>query len=209
MMNSRSFIARLSEISFPHVFNPYRDCCDEHDHSQSPEIRRTNLERYLNAAFSRAVGSLWLGRDCGYRGGRRTGIALTDEVQLPTLERHFGFDGIAKATIGSPLKERTATEVWKIIREINAQVFLWNVFPFHPYEAGKPMTNRRHTASEFSQCKDLLFELIEWLQPKRIIALGADAYRAVTRSGLNASLVRHPSYGGHVEFAATIRKLYM
>jgi len=207
-MNSQDFIDRLIQISFPDVFNPYRDLCDEHDHSESPAIRRLNLQRYLDAIFTHGVDSLWLGRDCGYRGGRRTGIALTDEMQLETLERHFGFGGISKATVGMPVKERTATEVWKVIREVNAKVFLWNVFPFHPFETGNPMSNRRHTAREFNECKDLLSGLIEWLQPKRILALGADAHRAVVRLGFKVTRVRHPSYGGHAEFAATIRELH-
>src|SRR6266481_4189515 len=186
-MNSQDFIARLSQISFPNVFNPYRDLCNEHDHSKSPVIRRLNLQRYMEGMLAHGIDSLWLGRDCGYRGGRRTGIALTDEMQLETLERHFDFGGISKATVGLPVKERTATEVWKIIREVNAKVFLWNVFPFHPFEAGNSMSNRRHTTREFNQCKDLLLGLIEWLQPRRIITLGADAHRAVERLGFKAS----------------------
>jgi len=207
-MNSSDFVDRLSQLSFPNVFNPYRDSCEEHDHAGSASIRRLNLERYLSAVVDRGAASLWLGRDCGYRGGRRTGIALTDEMQLETLQRHFGFDGISKATVGTPMKERTATEVWKIIPEVNAKVFLWNVFPFHPFESGNPMSNRRHTMREFDECKDLLAGLILWLQPMRILALGADAQRALMKLGFSATLVRHPSYGGHIEFAATIRSLY-
>lgn len=209
MMNSSKYIDQLSSISFPDVFNPYRDVCNEHDHPQSPAIRRMNLERYLDVAEADGIDSLWLGRDCGYRGGRRTGIALTDEIQLPTLEKHFKFCGINKATVGLPIKERTATEVWKIIGEVNARSFLWNVFPFHPFENGKSMSNRRHTTREFNQCKCLLLTLIDWLKPRKIITLGADAHREVEQLGLKSSLVRHPSYGGQVEFAATIRSLYL
>ncbi len=208
MMNSKKYVDRLSGVSFPDVFNPYRDVCGEHDHSRSVAIRRVNLQKYLDAVLVGGIDSLWLGRDCGYRGGRRTGIALTDEIQLPALEQHFEFDGISKATVGLPVKERTATEVWKIIREVNAKVFLWNVFPFHPFETGNSMSNRRHTTREFDQCKDLLLGLIDWLKPKKIITLGADAHREVERLGFKSSLVRHPSYGGHIEFAVAIRKLY-
>jgi len=207
-MNSQQFIEQLSQISFPNVFNPYRDHCSDHDHSESPAIRRLNLKRYLDVALTCGVESVWIGRDCGYRGGRRTGVALTDEIHLETLERHFSFGGMTKATVGAPMKERTATEVWKIIREVNAKVFLWNVFPFHPYENGNPMSNRRHSMREFNDCKDLLFCLLKRLQPKKIIALGADAHKAVTRLGFDVSPVRHPSYGGHIEFAETMRKLY-
>lgn len=207
-MNSEQFVNQLSQISLADVFNPYRDLCSEHDHAESPAIRRLNLQRYLDAVVACGIESVWLGRDCGYRGGRRTGIALTDEIHLKALENQFSIGGMAKATIGEPIKERTATEVWKILREIDQKVFLWNVFPFHPFEGGKPMSNRRHTSREFSECKELLSSLLKWLQPKTIIALGIDAHKEVVQLGFKVSSVRHPSYGGHIEFAGAIRNLY-
>jgi len=207
-MNVEQFIERLGGIALRNVFNPYRDQCAEHDHLNSASIRRMNLRNYIQAAHDCGAESVWLGRDCGYRGGRRTGIALTDEFHLPILNSQFGIRGTQKATLGGTLKERTATEVWKIIREVDQRIFLWNVFPFHPFEEGNPMSNRRHTLREFEQCKDLLLELLEWLRPRRIITLGADAHKGIARLGLTASLVRHPSYGGHLEFAAAIRRLY-
>lgn len=207
-MNSELFVNHLSQITFNDVFNPYRDVCCEYDHSESPAIRRLNLQRYLDSVVTSGVESVWLGRDCGYRGGRRTGIALTDEINLETLDHQFQISGLVKATVGQPVKERTATEVWKIIREVDAKVFLWNIFPFHPFEAGNPMSNRRHSAREFNECKELLCCLLEWLQPKMIIAIGADAHKALYRLEFKVLPVRHPSYGGHFEFASGIRQLY-
>ena len=207
-MNVSIFVTQLSQISLPNVFNPYRDLCSEHDHSGSPTIRRLNLQLYLETAIACGADSVWLGRDCGYRGARRTGIALTDEIHLEILEQHFGIGGMTKATVGGIIKERTATEVWKVIREVNARVFLWNVFPFHPFETGSPMSNRRHTTREFNECSDLLVCLLELLKPKRVVALGADAHNGALRLGLQVSPVRHPSYGGQVEFADAIRELY-
>ena len=207
-MNAELFVNHLSQITFNNVFNPYRDVCREYDHYESPAIRRLNLQRYLDSAVTCGVESVWLGRDCGYRGGRRTGIALTDEINLEALDHQFGINGLVKATVGQPVKERTATEVWKIIREVDAKVFLWNIFPFHPFEAGNPMSNRCHSAREFNECRDLLCCLLEWLQPKMIIAIGADAHKALCRLDFNVSSVRHPSYGGHLKFASGIRQLY-
>jgi uracil-DNA glycosylase len=208
MMNAQSFITHLSQIRFESVFNPYRDICNNCDHPESPLIRRLNLERYLNVVVQNGVETVWLGRDCGYRGGRRTGIALTDEIHLEALEELFGVKGLVRATVGQPIKERTATEVWKIIREVDAKVFLWNVFPFHPFEEGNPMSNRRHSAREFNACKDLLCCLLTWLKPRKIVALGTDAHNTVQRLGFDVLPVRHPSYGGHIEFAKAIRQLY-
>ena len=207
-MNAIEFVDLLSLVALQNVFNPYRDQCGDHDHASSALIRRRNLQQYLEAAHSCGVESVWLGRDCGYRGGRRTGIALTDEEHLAFLTLQFGLVGLQKATTGAPIRERTATEVWKIIREIDQRIFLWNVFPFHPFEEGNPMSNRRHTLKEFDESKQLLVVLLEWLRPKRIVALGADAHRELERLGFKVDAVRHPSYGGHIEFACSIRSIY-
>ena len=207
-MTPGKFVAALQQASFPSVFNPYSDTCPEHDHSGSPEIRRSNLLLYLESVVAGGAESVWLGRDCGYRGARRTGIALTDERQLSALERHFAVRGLSKATAGGIVAERTATEVWKMVRELRARTFLWNVFPFHPHAADDPMSNRPHRAAEFRQSEELLAGLLEWLRPSMVVTLGNDAAKAIARLGLKSSLVRHPSYGGHLEFARALRRLY-
>ena len=208
-MTPSHFVEQLAAVSLNGVFNPYRDACHQHDHSDSPAISRKNLQHYMEAATAGVrVNSIWLGRDCGYRGARRTGIALTDELHLTVLEEYCGVTGLAKATLGGCMKERTATEIWKIMRDVKAKAFLWNVFPFHPFEGKNPMSNRCHTAREFKHCSKLLLALLDWLQPLTIIALGTDAHRAVQQLGFSASLVRHPSFGGQTAFANGMRSLY-
>jgi hypothetical protein len=207
-MRPTDFVRALSTISLPGTFNPYRDVCKLYDHVKSPEIRKENLEAYLTAAVVQGIDSVWIARDCGYRGARRTGIALTDEPHLHMFERHFGLQGIRKATTREWLKERTATEVWKVIKETDAKIFLWNVFPFHPFDGEDPMSNRCHTVSEFNECKHLLMDLLRLLSPKTIVAIGGDAQRGLGKLGFAAVPVRHPSYGGHIEFRTAIRTLY-
>jgi uracil-DNA glycosylase len=208
-MTVSEFVRAVSMISLPNVFNPYRDVCGVSDHCQSPAIRRRNLTLFLNSVAQSPRRSLWLGRDLGYRGARRTGIALTDEYHLSMLEQSLGLCGISKATTGTdPTKERTATEVWKMLSRMREPVVLWNAFPFHPYNPDDPFSNRRHTAREFESCSHILLNLIEWLKPAVIVALGADAESAVTRIGYDCVRVRHPSYGGHKEFSHQISRLY-
>ncbi len=208
-MTVSEFVDEVSAISLPNVFNPYRDVCIFSDHPASPSIRRRNLTLFLSAMAKSSTRSLWLGRDLGYRGGRRTGIALTDEFHLDFLQETFHVFGIVKATVEpSATKERTATEVWKMLRRINQPVLLWNAFPYHPYEEDAPLSNRRHTAREFDSCRHILTNLIDWLEPTIIVALGADAEAAVTSIGYKCRRVRHPSYGGQTEFAREVASIY-
>lgn len=208
-MTVDDFVDELSSISLPNVFNPYRDVCILSDHPASPSLRRQNLTLLLNAVLRHETLSLWLGRDLGYRGGRRTGIALTDEFHLGVLEHTFSVYGIVKATLDDrPVKERTATEVWKLLIAINQPVLLWNAFPFHPFEEDDPLSNRRHTTREFAACRHILITLLEWLKPTTVIALGADAEAAVLAVGYRCRRVRHPSYGGQNDFARQIREIY-
>lgn len=208
-MTIDEFVDEVSSVSLPNVFNPYRDVCPHSDHPESPSIRRQNLMLFLSAVVTSRTRTLWLGRDLGYRGGRRTGIALTDEFHLEVLQQTYGVVGILKATV-EPVatKERTATEVWKVLRRIDHPVLLWNAFPFHPYDEDDPFSNRRHTVREFESCRHILIRLVDWLEPKIIVALGADAEAAITSIGHGCVRVRHPSYGGQTEFAREVSKIY-
>jgi hypothetical protein len=77
----RSFVAALSQINMEGRSNPYNHCCDVHDLANAPAVRRRNLRTYLSA-IEQLGDIIWMGRDLGYRGGRRTGLALTDECRL-------------------------------------------------------------------------------------------------------------------------------
>jgi uracil-DNA glycosylase len=207
-MTAGHFVSALAEIEMPDVFNPYSDQCEEHDRLDAPERRRANLEMFLSAAVSRKVDTIWIARDLGYRGGRRTGVPLTDEVHLDAMSRLFGGLSISRATVGPVVAERTAAVIWRVIEELNCPLFLWNVFPFHPHEAGDPMSNRCHTRSERDMCRPILTALFEMLRPRRIIAIGRDAQMALTDLGIEVNPVRHPSYGGQNEFIGGVFNLY-
>ncbi|MBM6596524.1 uracil-DNA glycosylase [Microvirga pudoricolor] len=207
-MNPATFVADLASLRFANAFNPYSDLCPDCDAEDAPAIRRRNLEAVLSAALERGVHSFWIARDLGYRGGRRTGLALTDEVHLPSHTELFGTAPLDRATKGPPVAERTATVVWRMLKAIEQPVFLWNVFPFHPHAPNEPLTNRCHTSAERIACKPLLNSLIEALRPKRVVAIGRDAQSALLDLDIEAVAVRHPSYGGQTEFIESLESLY-
>jgi hypothetical protein len=148
MSRAREFVEALAAFRLPNVFNPYIDSCPEHDLDESPAIRRSNLVAVIEGAFGVGVETMWLGRDLGYRGGRRTGLALTDEAHLNFARSTYRAAPVEQATATGPVAEHTAREVWRMIREIPHPPFLWNVFPFHPHQPDDPMSNRCHTAQE-------------------------------------------------------------
>ncbi len=208
-MQVESFIEALAGMRLEDVFNPYIDRCEIYDKPNAPALRRKNLSSFLKAAFAKPVDSIWIARDLGYRGGRRTGLPLTDEVHLPAFSQVFGGLHLHRATIGPPVAERTAAIVWRMLRCISVPIFLWNVFPFHPYVPGEPLSNRSHSARERHASESFLTDLLDVLQPRRIVAIGGDAHKVVTNLGCSdCYYVRHPSYGGQNAFIASIAELY-
>ncbi|MGN6226089.1 MAG: uracil-DNA glycosylase [Dyella sp.] len=201
------FIRALKDCRFPSVFNPYTDRCEAWDLHSAPKIRERNLIAFMEAVEG-GVESIWFGRDLGYLGGRRTGLALTDEAHLTDVQDVFGASEIRMATSGPVISERTATTTWSVLRKLDRPPFLWNIFPFHPYAGGDHQTNRCHTRKERLACVHLLDLLMEWAPSSRLIAIGNDAARGLEEAGLECFLVRHPSYGGTADFLSGMSKIY-
>jgi len=207
-MTPSSFVKKLAAVSFPNVFNPYADTCPQHDRLDAPATRRANMRSYLSAVEEKGVDTIWMGRDLGYRGGRRTGLALTDEHHLSVVATLFPECSLSRATRGAAVSERTAVEIWALLRILPQPPLLWNVFPFHPHEPNDELSNRKFTRKELSQVTHLNEALLRWLQVKRVVAIGQDAQAYASQLGVEVVNVRHPSYGGITDFRAGIRACY-
>lgn len=212
-MNSRAavakdFVALVADLKFEDAFNPYTDVCQEFDRADAAAIRRRNLAKAVEAALATGVESIWVARDLGYRGGRRTGLALTDEAHLQAHAKLLGVKELERSTLGPATAERTATVIWRMLMEIRKPVFLWNVFPLHPHEHARPMSNRSHTRSERQACRHVLVTLLDILVPQAVLAIGRDAEVAMSELGMPSKQVRHPSYGGQPEFIAGVSAHY-
>jgi hypothetical protein len=164
----------------------------------------------LRSAASAPVQAIWIGRDLGYRGGRRTGLALTDDIHLDHHARRWSVP-VERPTKGEAIAERTAAVVWEILDRIEDRIFLWNVFPLHPHEPEKPFSNRAHNARERRVGEELLQLLVALLRPAQLVAIGNEAAQAAQRvapDGLSVVKVRHPSYGGQTEFVRQVASLH-
>ena len=208
MKTPRSFADALAETSLKSVFNPYSDHCSLHDREDGARVRKRNLVQCLEAAIEARVDTIWIARDLGYRGGRRTGVPLTDEVHLTSAGSLLGGIDLQRATHGPAVAERTAAVVWRVLSRVGAPVVLWNVFPLHPHETDDPLSNRCHSRVEREVTWPFLTALIAMTAPRCIVAIGRDAGLALAGIDIPVMMVRHPSYGGQAEFIAGVHAIY-
>ncbi len=208
-MTPLGFVTALQSVKLENVFNPYADRCALYDVSNAPARRAQSLLCLLRAAAGTEIEDLWIGRDLGYRGGRRTGLALTDDVHLDVHGSRWSVP-VQRATTGEMVAERTAAVVWRMLDQVSAAIFLWNVFPFHPHLPNEPFSNRAHRSSERAIGEEILSELIAMLRPRRLIAIGNDAARSASSFVADAEVVqvRHPSYGGQRDFVRQIQQMH-
>ena len=207
-MNASTFVRALMSLRLENVFNPYSMLCPVCDTMDAPRRRARTLEQILEAATCIELDSLWVGRDLGYRGGRRSGLALTDDVHVVVHARRWGVSA-ERFTRGDAIAERTAGTIWSVLSTIEAPVFLWNVFPLHPHEMDEPFSNRAHNAAERKIGEELLSALLSLLRPRRLVTLGLSARETAARlyDGEIVTL-RHPSYGGRSIFLRQVQQLY-
>jgi hypothetical protein len=162
----------------------------------------------LEAALAAHIDTIWIARDLGYRGGRRTGVPLTDEIHLNQAGALMGGIALDRATRGPVVAERTAAIVWSVLYGLGEPAVLWNIFPLHPHEPDDPFSNRCHTRAERDATWPMLMALITMFKPRRIVAIGRDAGMALSGLDISVEIVRHPSYGGQAEFVSGVRKIY-
>jgi uracil-DNA glycosylase len=181
---------------------------------QGNAVRRRNLRLYLTELAAIRPRLLLIGEAVSYRGGRLTGIAFVSEtVMLGGVEtrsgRVLGADrGYRKATPGPKLStEASATMVWGTIAKIEPLPLLWNAFPFHPFHAGEPLSNRVPSAAELLLGQPFIERLLSLFPIEQIVAIGNQASLSLTRLGIDHEKVRHPSQGGKNLFVAGMARL--
>ncbi|HVG25923.1 MAG TPA: uracil-DNA glycosylase [Thermoanaerobaculia bacterium] len=207
-----SFLSELASIEVP------ERACNQWSRTigdlRGNTIRRRNLRLYLSELDAIGPRMLLIGEAVSHRGGRLSGIAFVSEsVMLAGVEtrsgRVLGADqGYRKATPGLRLStEASATMVWETIRNITPLPMLWNAFPFHPFHAGVPDTNRAPTREELAIGERFIARVLRLFAFERVVAIGNHASASLARMNVAHDKVRHPSQGGKNLFVDGMARL--
>ena len=179
-------------------------------------VRQSNLRLYLEEMERIGPTTLLVGEAPSYRGGRLTGIAFVSETVIldgvsiaAAPGRILGSDhGYRKATRGAERStEASATMVWATIRELLPLPLLWNAFPFHPFHAGEPDSNRCPDKGELEIGRQFITELLRLFPIEQVVAVGNQAALSLTLLEIEHVKVRHPSQGGKTKFVEGMARL--
>jgi hypothetical protein len=192
----------------PGVVNPYREAFPDLDAPAAAKGRRENLEAYLDRVGTPRL--ILVGEALGFRGGRFSGIAFTSERQL------LGPDGRRLPWAGAPFRatsrnpalwlEPSGSVVWDALGGEACGALLWNSFPWHPYGARGPLSNRTPERSLVAANLHVLERLLAEIPGARVLAVGRTAQGALAELGVEAPALRHPAHGGAVLFREQLRE---
>lgn len=216
-INIQRFVTRLAMYSGENVFNPWRDYNRELDiNEQAPAIRRQQLVDYFELRLGRSPYII-VAEAVGYQGGRFSGIAITCERMILGKHKKLPSDiifstGVTGQRTSNPksdlLKpaqqqdgfiEPTDTVIWSAILENNLNPYdflLWNIFPFHPYHPGNPLSNRTPRPEELDLGWEYTRDLLAIHGNAKIFAVGQKAAQTLAHYGIEAIALRHPANGG-------------
>ncbi|MDO4177741.1 MAG: uracil-DNA glycosylase [Phascolarctobacterium sp.] len=220
------FIKKLQGFHGENVFNPWSEfdtSCDIGE--KAPVIRSENLQRYFE--LRPRPKYLFIAEALGYQGGHFSGIAITSErillgehpdVNPQSVLGQWNYQ--RTSDVNSPLlnktqkakgfNEPTDTVVWNAIAShglANFDCVLWNIFPFHPHQAGNLLSNRTPNGEELDIGVEFAKDLLSMFPGMKIIAIGANAAKTLKKYGLDCEEVRHPSMGGANKFREQVNAI--
>ncbi|HEY4592641.1 MAG TPA: uracil-DNA glycosylase [Thermoanaerobaculia bacterium] len=192
----------------PGVVNPYREAFPELDGPAAAKGRRENLEAYLDRVGTPRL--ILVGEALGFRGGRFSGIAFTSERQLlgPDARRLPWAGAPFRATSRNPALwlEPSGSIVWDALGGEARGALLWNSFPWHPYGARGPLSNRTPERSLVAANLHVLERLLAETAGAQVLAVGRTAQGALAEIGVEAPALRHPAHGGAETFRQQLRR---
>lgn len=209
-MDATTLIGRLRNLLYaddagPGLFNPYASHDPDRDRPDAVAVRRSNLESYILDRRS-APSVVLLAEAPGPWGCRFSGVPITSEAQL--LTPAFPIDGRQSSLGAEPMTEYSAGIYWRILQPYHEDVFTWNAVPYHPFNTDEPMSIRTPRISEIKRFLPVTQAVLDAVQPRKVVAVGRKAERALSELGVTCTYVRHPSQGGATLFEQGIQEIF-
>ena len=201
----KNFVEALAKVeSSGNFFNQYSYDLDENF------LRRNNLVLYFQQMANLKPQTLLVGEAPGYRGCRLTGVPFTSEFILLNGIEKLGLFGESRGYQKTPesaklAKEASATIVWETLLTTASIPLIWNAFGFHPFQGTNHQSNRKPTSSELLIGREFLQQLIQMFEIKTVVAVGNTAQATLNVMKITSLKVRHPAYGGKLEFGNGIK----
>ena len=193
------------------VFNQYLDCNPAVDRPEAARIRRENLRAYLESAAT--IGRvLVVGEAAGPWGTRFSGVPFTGERQLS--DSSFPYRG-SQSSLSLPLIKQKRTPpfisnssetFWNAMLIYSGRILAWDMFPLHPHKTADALSVRNPTTREIGQFAQAIELLMDYAQPKKVLAIGMKAYGQLQNMQLKSIYIRHPANGGNIKFKDGVRK---
>jgi len=181
-------------------YNPYREAPARH-----------NLYQYLllMAKLTRHP-MLIVGEAPGYKGCRLTGIPFSSSDFVTNPPHQFWRQLAPKLHVNTAVRENTASIVWNFLNTQEQLPLFWNAFPFHPYQAYKPKSNRCPNIKELRLGKQYLEQLAEIFSVSEVVGLGRRGHYQAQQCfpELQINYVRHPSFGGKTAFITQMMEIF-
>jgi hypothetical protein len=169
------------------------------------QLRRTNLERYLDRVGIGA-DTVLVAEAPGWRGMTNTGVPFTSM-------RELGPEYLTPPEPTAPW-EASSRVVQAALAQWNGPLPLtWAIFPHHPFAAPDRLTNRTPRPAEVRDGAPVALALLGALRASsstgrvRVVAVGRKAQGALALAGIDADAVRHPAQGGAKQFTEQVLAL--
>ncbi len=171
------------------------------------QIRRWNLNIYLNKMKAIDPKVLFLGEAPGYKGCKLTGIPFTSEKMVATNDFFSSSDYRFINNPDALESEISATIVWSELSKFDNKPLMWNIFPFHPHQENNTNSNRTPNNNELDLGQSILEGLLQIFSIRKIVALGRKPESRLNDLGIEFEYVRHPANGGKNKFVTGINKI--
>lgn len=192
------------------VANPYRDVIAGLDRPAAARRRQSNLAAYVERVGRPRL--VLVGEALGYRGGRFSGIAFTSERQLvggDAWRLPWGGEPFSATSTNPQLwLEPSGSVLWGALGGQAKGVLVWNAFPWHPWGARGPLSNRTPERRLLLANLHVLERVLAEVGEARIAAVGRTAEAALAALGVGeVARLRHPSHGGAAIFRRQLASL--